>query len=64
MTDWQPIETAPRNGREVVCKNARGGEFYAHYNEDDGAWYDRTLAERDPVRWKPLPAPPAQEGEG
>ena len=69
MTDWQPIETAPKDGRSLLIWSADEGIDLAHHN-DWGRWQVQETADYDneyfvdlkPTHWMPLPEPP--EGEG
>ena len=64
MTDWQPIETAPKDGTEIIltAQNSEGtwkvdvGCFSAGILWDWG-WRFR------PTHWMPLPPPPKKENE-
>ena len=68
MSEWQPIETAPRDGTWVlVCGNgwAVTTAWYAMnervgkaYWKADTEWDDDYLADRLPTHWMPLPEPP------
>ena len=72
MTDWQPIETAPRDGTEVLLYDECGvtvGSFRADDNfpEDAPLWLDNSYDDFScgfasiPViatHWMPLPEPP------
>ena len=60
---WQPIDTAPKDGRRVICWNSEWiapesgclyGMFWAANSlaADKGGW------KHQPTHWMPLPAPP------
>ena len=54
--DWKPIETAPKDGTEVLACNG-SWIFIAGY--DRWGWVDSAAGEsRSPVHWMPLPEPP------
>ena len=70
MTEWKPIETAPRDGREIMAINAEAGEFA---RPRFCRWFRATRAARNgtefwavrgtsqaihPTHWMPLPEPP------
>ena len=71
---WQPIETAPKNGSEVLLRVKRGKCLVGHYMpgghciEDHPpiapGWYfwDGRMFDQasEPTHWMPLPAPPSQ----
>jgi hypothetical protein len=71
MTDWQPIETAPRDGTSVLVYpplwNGRSCSV-AHYDNDEHAkpfWkrdddMGRSTFSRavPPTHWMPIPTPP------
>ena len=78
MTDWQPIETAPRDGSYCLLSNEHGTwvgvyveRFTSGYRPEQ-PWLSMMLNTRHmprycsltPTHWAPLPPPPAQEGEG
>lgn len=61
MTDWQPIETASKDGVTIVLYGAKGrykiviGKWVANWNQwqsQPGAWPVY------PTHWMPLPEPP------
>lgn len=69
--DWQPIETAPKDGRtilvfddgEVVTVKWRyddrwGGAWGSEDYIQDGSIYDDALIAHSPTHWMPLPDPP------
>lgn len=69
MTKWQPIETAPRDGTEVVvyCPGQRHPVFTASYIygwscsvEGRYSPMDDFFGDEDkkPTHWMPLPEPP------
>jgi hypothetical protein len=70
MSDWQPIETAPKDGLHVVCgfeKNGKirtsraqfswleRGRWFSHYADKGYGAYPIPFK---PTHWKPLPSPP------
>ncbi len=62
MSDWQPIETAPRDGTAVLTWTRIDGIVIACCF--GGMWMGEGLfAQFLPTHWQPLPAPPS-EGEG
>ena len=71
--EWQPIETAPRDGSEIIAFGIRGGDY--GYTSDEKAWtgvswsnslklwIETKAAPRysngfKPTHWIPLPLPP------
>ena len=65
---WQPIETAPRDG-VILCYDHEWSEDGVALAENyDGEWWQ--ICERDdntrhftPTHWMPIPQPPESEGE-
>lgn len=58
--NWQPIETAPRDGYPVMltCRTPYK-PFFGFYDSVDGAWFESgTYKCRAPTHWMPLPEPP------
>jgi hypothetical protein len=65
--DWQPIETAPRDGTQVLLI-ARYPTNVAWSDQYHSWWYTRAVTEDVhwarwphsflPTHWRPLPAPP------
>jgi len=67
MTDWQPIETAPRNGTEICAwvgeNNYFGGWLQLAYVKINGSWSwrDWDWDEWNPTHWMKLPEAPKKE---
>jgi len=67
MSEWQPIETAPKDGTEILIF-VDGHREVSHFEAGETGWpwvdYSGTSAWRIdlPTHWMPLPAPPASEG--
>ena len=61
-TAWQPISTAPRDGRTIVIHDAGlGMTFPCHWNDDGTAWEwagDSKQAFGHLLQWHPMPTPP------
>ena len=67
MSEWQPIETAPKDGTEVLVTafkyNKPPARFVsiAQFSEDGNCWQDQEpMPVHPPTHWMPLPAPPAE----
>ena len=67
QSDWLDIETAPRDGRVVLCighNNIHHVEPMMYYAADDGmdngcwGWLEGDTPRKQPTHWMPLPAPP------
>ena len=67
MSEWQPIETAPRDRTILVCAPGNDPRFWSHlpnlictcrWHEDAGFCVDEV---REPTHWMPLPADPIVE---
>lgn len=61
---WLPIETAPKDGTDVLLSNGKG-VWTDFWDSEIGLWmycdqWERTNADFDaaPTHWQPLPAPP------
>jgi hypothetical protein len=55
---WQPIESAPKDGKAVqVWDPTTGWVPYASYDDDDDVWIGG-LINISPTHWQPLPDPP------
>ena len=79
LTGWQPIETAPRDGTEILMTNGvdvSSGQWLSEYggtydqegapNGDgcDARWTDWTGGmQPDPTHWMPLPPPPIEPAQ-
>jgi hypothetical protein len=60
MSEWQPIETAPRDGTQILLIRANAPKTICsgHYQESR---YQRTWGGciiKDPTHWRPLLEPP------
>src|SRR5690606_34290662 len=58
---WQPIETAPRDARQLLlCKAGASHAFVGYWRHAIGGWRQSgTIAKRDPTHWQPMPKPAA-----
>ena len=66
--EWQPIETVPKDGTEVLLahSNSQWLDQWTMANELDGFWMmcDQWEEPETPTHWKPLsPLPPAPEAK-
>jgi len=70
MSDWQPIETAPKDGTEFLAAiqvhNTRGDEWWERHvvAVDDATGdliSDQPWSLGDYSHWMPLPDPPKEE---
>jgi hypothetical protein len=66
LTDWRPIDTAPRDGTFLLLFAASGDAVsaicpfqVARWTHDSWESEDSRLIER-PTHWMPLPPPPAR----
>lgn len=67
MSEWQPIETAPKDGTSVLtwgCVHDDGGvhmfetpSFQLSRFGETG-WVSAALGTHEPTHWMPLPEPP------
>ena len=59
---WQPIETAPKDGTEVLVQMApkviRLGWYFKPSSRTEG-WCNKNGKRIIPTHWLPLPSPPA-----
>jgi len=67
MNDWQPIETAPKNGDTVLLWREIGGVVSAFWDccadfdwwyIDDGKYGPYPLRGPNPTHWMPVPSGP------
>jgi hypothetical protein len=68
MTEWQPIDTAPRDTQILLFVPPSGvyiGEGWTDHTRDEkpAYFYDLEVGEIQPTHWMPLPAPPKKENE-
>lgn len=70
MTDWKPIATAPKDGREILVSpydedlNCKGGLIwisggYGRAVIDPYSWRGESN-KNPPTHWMPLPPPPKE----
>lgn len=78
--EWQAIETAPKDGTEIlaICKHNNTGRVYIHDHEvpimqkvicfsthpNYPVWIGFDKDQWHPTHWMPLPTPPAQTQGG
>lgn len=55
---WQPIETAPKDGRPVLGIHHGSSRAFEMYRGPHGWWLDTKDRRRDPSYWMPMPPPP------
>jgi len=61
--NWQPIETAPKDGRWIlVARDDMQGVVWWNKNSDHWALAPLSYFDR-PTHWMPLPQPPQVEKE-
>ncbi len=63
MSNWQPIDTAPKDGRRVLLCNLPVSWIYVgHWDDDEECgqcWRDDDHERADPTHWQPLPEAPS-----
>ena len=63
MSDWLPIETAPRDGTKILVWRPRESNDYEAHADVDAwmgkSWWHSRRAQQ-PTHWMPLPMPPAE----
>ena len=55
--EWQPIETAPKDGRKILVFGGRY-KTVSLAEADGGWWRSFRLPDTTPTHWMPLPPPP------
>lgn len=65
MTDWQPIETAPKDGTFVLAAEESGYIHIVQWYGKQGFWRTDCYSsiEWQPIHWQPLPNPPNTEAQ-
>ena len=69
MSKWQPMETAPTDGTDILVYGPWRGEFSqlkhpshiwtGRYSPSSKCWFiSNTVEFVDPTHWMPLPEPP------
>ena len=58
---WQPIETAPKDGTKVLAYDGFDC-VVMHWNFASGDWYTESICCEEFTHWMPLPDPPTPEG--
>jgi hypothetical protein len=69
QSQWQPIETAPKDGTEVLLyeKGSINIGCYDWCEFENGSfkhWTGLSDSLENPTHWQPLPTPPQEQGEG
>lgn len=66
MSDWQPIETAPKDGTRIIVFRPKHDRHIRKVGEDYYASFTGRMAwahsrpDCQPTLWQPLPEPPEQ----
>jgi hypothetical protein len=67
MSEWRDIETAPKDGTEILVWRKGWGRHIARWVNEWGDKYFRLASGRDilggPSHWMPLPDPPSRKEE-
>jgi len=70
MSEWQLIDTAPKDGTEIICwpglRKNNSSVMGAWLNTRGGpCWYDLAVGHHNgywkPTHWMPMPEPPSLE---
>ena len=57
MTEWQPIETAPKDGFALVWRKGWDRPYITNITTRRRPW--GSGGDLDPTHWQPLPEPPS-----
>lgn len=64
--EWQPIETAPKDGRRILLADMFENVEIGFWNRDLGQWMDDAqqgwIEPTWPTHWMAIPQPPQIEG--
>ena len=64
---WQPLETAPKDGTEILVYTKCGSFYVVSYDDVFSApWRvrnDEGISEAAPTHWMPLPDAPINKGD-
>jgi len=64
MSEWQPIETAPKDGTIIIVSApAVGAARWSRFRDIEGYWEWFSGGTCDPDYWMPLPSPPDLNGD-
>ena len=63
MSEWKPIETAPKDGMVMVCGKWDNGDVWYNFGNclEVGGPYGDWDIDLDPTHWMPLPTPPQDD---
>ena len=59
-TGWQPIETAPKDGKRFIAYSPGSGLLFSMHWDGDCFLTDHELWNGHFTHWMPLPSPPEQ----
>lgn len=69
MSEWKPIEIAPKDGTNILAVRFDQSEVWplvgaiVHWSKWEGNWFSPAVGHYlVPSHWMPLPVPPSQEG--
>jgi len=63
MSEWQPIETAPKDGAILMFCSMHRTVFVTHWGEVEKGlygWVGEYFCSGSATHWMPLPAPPKE----